>query len=331
MSIRQLHEQLETAVEHGEVSRAIELSERLQTDDTPLDDLLAEFTAAVEDGRRDVAQTLARRIATRVSERRQQQVQTLERSIKARTQPSISETEAQAIQEYIQSVTATSLERNGFMTSTATLLSEFEQLSADQRTQATESASSLKESEQRTEQSQSSAEEATEQTTVPPSVQVVAVSTPKLTISAGQTAAVTTDVSNAGDEPATGVVVDVAAPTGLAFNGTRREIGRVDSGETETVTFEFTAVDPGSYDVRFQVDSGNAGSGVRETTVEVTEATTDPVATLAGDNRRIEFNEVVTAISLYNQSEPVAGTDGQQLSFQDVLRVIALFNTEASV
>lgn len=329
MTLRDTHDELQRAIDAGDVAAAIDRYGDLQ--DASIDELLDEFTAAVESGDRELAATLADQLATTLDERRREQVQTLERSVTARGQESISESEAQALQEYIQSVTATSLNRNGFLTGTATLLSSFEELSADEREQAADSASSLKESEQQTESSQSSAEEATEQTTVPPTVQLVALSTPEVELATGQTAAVQTEVSNAGDDPARGVAVGVTAPPGLAFNGTRQQLGRVDPDATETATFEFSAVEPGSYDVRFEVDSENAGSGVRETRVEVTEAATTPVAALAGDNRRIEFREVVTAISLYNQNEPVPGAEGSRLTFEDVLRVIALFNTEEPV
>lgn len=327
--IRDAHDELHRAIERGDVATAIDSYTTLQ--EASIDELLDEFTAAVEAGDRELATTLADQLADKLSERRREQMQTLERSITARGQASIDGPEARALQEYIQSVTATSLDRNGFLTGTATLVSSFEELSADERQQAADSASSLKESEQQTASSQSEAESATAETTVPPTVQLVAVSTPTIELETGQTAAVTTEVSNAGDELAIGVAVNVTASPGLAFNGTRQSLGQLTAGETATATFEFSAVDPGTYDVRFKVDSDNAGSGVRETRVEVVEAATSPVAALAGDNRRIEFREVVTAISLYNQDEPVPGAEGARLTFEDVLRVIALFNTEEPV
>jgi len=330
-STSQLHDELETAVERGEVGRAADLHADLQEASPPVSDLVDQFQTAVENEEVERAKTLTRRISTRLSEKRVEQVQTLKQSIQARDQPDASVEEAQKLQEYIRSITSLSLERHGFLMSSTSLLSEFEQLSETERQQGSEKASRLRDADQTTDESQTSAEAVTAEASLPPNVVLVSASAPELTLAAGQSSSVDVQLSNVGDEVAEDVDVTVSSSEGLAFNGTRKRVSEVQGGQSVEFGFEVTADEPGTYTVRFQLSSVNGGEDSRDVTLNVTSSPTNAVETIAGDNRTVEFQEVLEAISLYNQGRPVQGTDGETLTFQDVLRVIALFNEEGSV
>jgi len=330
-SISELHDELADAVERGEVGRAADLQAELDDATPPVPDLVDEFETAVENGEVEKAKTLTRKISTRLSEKRVEQVQTLKQAIQARDQPDVSTEQARNLQEYVRSITSLSLERNGFLTSSASMLSEFEQLSAAERQQSTETASRLKDAEQTTDDAQSSAEETAEEATLPPNVALVSASAPDLTLAVGQSTTVDVQFSNVGDETAEDIEVTVSSRAGLAFNGTRKTVSEVPGGQSIRLGFEVEADEPGTYTVSFHLSSANGGEDSRDVTIEVKASTTDPVETIAGDNRTVEFQEVLEAISLYNQDKPVPDTDGATLAFQDVLRVIALFNEEGSV
>lgn len=329
--IPRLHEQITKAIEHGEVGRAIELQREVEEADPDIGTLIDQFESAVEADDAETARTVTRKIASQLSEKRAEQIETLQRTIHARDQPDTSESELVALQEYIRSITSTSLDRSGFLTAASSLLDEFEERSGQQREEGTATARQLKQSEQTTADAQSSAEETADAKTLPASVELIAVDSPDLTLSVGQSTSIDVQLSNVGDEAAQSIEVTAVASAGLSFDGTRRNLSEVPGGQTVEVGFDLTATEAGEYTVSFEVVSENGGRSTRDVAVSVRASPTGPVENIAGDNRTVEFQEVLEAISLYNQDRPVPGTDGETLTFQDVLRVIALFNGGESV
>jgi uncharacterized repeat protein (TIGR01451 family) len=325
-SIPELHATAVEAVEAGDVRRALELQAVIAEADPTVEQLLDQFETAVEERAVSRARTLTQKLADQLADRRTRQTETLQRVTHARNQPDISEEEARQIQEYVRSLTATSLRRGTFLTTAASLLDRLESRSESEVSTGLDTASQLRSSEETTAETETTVSETTADRTLPANVQLLSVSTPDLGLSVGQTAPVRLTVSNVGDETATGVAVTAAVDSGMSLDSATRQIGSLSGRETATVSFEVTASEPGSHTVSFDLSSASAGSGHREYTVRVRPSPTGPVESIAGENRTVEFREVLVAISLYNQDDPVPGTDGATLTFQDVLRVIALYN-----
>lgn len=330
-TISELHDELTTAVRDGDVGRAAKLQSKLGERSPPVGDLVDQFETAVEAGEVEKAKTLTRKISDRLEEKRVEQVETLQRSIHARDQPDISREKALDLQKYIKSMTGASINRAGFLTMASSLLSELEQSDSSEGSAGTDAASSLRQSEQDVDRKKETADSASGTVTLPASVEFVNISSPDPTLSPGQSTTVGVQVTNVGDETARGIEVTVQTRAGLTLNGTTKSIDTLPGGQTATVEFEISARETGTYQVSFDAESGNAGTATRDVAIEVQTDTADLVTKLAGENRQIEFQEVLEAISLYNQDQAVPGTDGQRLDFQDVLRVIALFNREESV
>lgn len=55
------------------------------------------------------------------------------------------------------------------------------------------------------------------------------------------------------------------------------------------------------------------------------------IQAIAEDDNQIGFDEVLEAIPLFNENDPILGTDGSTLGFQEVLHVIELFNSGETV
>lgn len=327
-SVGVLHDEVAAAVERGEVGTAAELQRELDAASPAVDELLAEYREAAEAGEYEKAKTILGKVGDRIREKRTDEIRSLERSLLARDSPGTPRSKLGSIDAYVETLSRTNLVRAGFLTEAIGALDR-EDATAVADSEST--ASSLESAEGSVEDAKGSVEAETSDETLPPSVAVLDASVPDETLSTGVSATVTATVGNVGDETARDVVVAVETREGLQVNGSSRSVGTVSGNGEASVSFEVTASDPGQYAVAVDVESANAGEATGEVTVEVVGANPEGVLEhIAGENRTVEFQEVVEAISLYNQEQTVPGTD-RELEFQDVLRVIAAFNEEEPV
>lgn len=172
----------------------------------------------------------------------------------------------------------------------------------------------------------------------PTNVRVQAVGTP-----AEGGATVTVSVTNDNDEPidlragprtlpADVTVAEATSEGGaVTVRGDVVEWTQVQPGETVTARFRLTLPDGaggGAAAVRVGLGDG-PGSVPTEVTLPDDPASPSVVA-LAGDDRRVDFDEVLRAIGLYNADEPVPET-GESPTFSDVIDLVRLYNTGAPV
>ena len=130
-----------------------------------------------------------------------------------------------------------------------------------------------------------------------------------------------------------GVTVAEATSEGgtVTVRGDAVEWTQVQPGETVTARFRLTLPDGAggdAADVRVGLGDG-PGSVPAEVTLPDDPASPSVVA-LAGDDRRVGFDEVVRAIGLFNTDEPVPET-GESLTFSDITDLVRLYDTGAPV
>jgi len=157
-------------------------------------------------------------------------------------------------------------------------------------------------------------------------------------------ATVTVSVTNDGSAPLDLRAAPRAFPAGATIAETTSDGGtvtaggdavewtQVQSGETVTAMFRLALSGSGdgatgTADVRVGLDGGPGAVPVE---VTLPEPASPSVVAVAGDDRRVDFDEVIRAIRLHNADEPVPET-GEQLSRSDVTDIIRLFNAGAPV
>ncbi|WP_135820538.1 CARDB domain-containing protein [Halostella litorea] len=323
------HDRLAEAIRTGDIETALDAQRAITEASPPLPELLDEFRTAVERGDDAQAETLLRRIEGRIQERRPEERSSVEQAALTREEDDPDRETLAALQAHIENATETSLDRAGFLGAATTYL---EDRSADTG-DVTDAADTLQGKERDLQSSAESVAETLESTTLPASVEVVAIDGAATERAVDEEFAVAATVENVGDRRAGDVTVTVEAEDGLVASPDRRGPVPVEPGQRRDVEFTVLATRPGEYSLDFRVDSESGGVSSGETTVVVREEAGEPatpVEAIAGPEGEVTFDGVVTAISLYNQDEPVPETDGMTLDFADVVGVIAAYNRRGS-
>ncbi|WP_121823628.1 CARDB domain-containing protein [Halostella salina] len=319
------HDRLAEAVRTGDIETALDAQRAIATSSPPLPELLDEFRAAVDAGDDARAETVLTKIDDRIEERRPAEQASVEQAALTREENDPDRETLTELQTHIENATETSLDRAGFLGVATTYLED----GWDDTSEVTEAADTLGSKERELQSSVERVEETLDSTTLPASVEVVAIGNATARRQVDEEFAVTATVENLGDRRATDVTVRVEPGDGLAASPGERGPIAVEPGQRREVEFTVVGTRSGEFTLGFRVDSENAGVSSGETTV-IVRSEADPPATpveaLAGTDGEVTFDDVITAISLYNQDEPVPETDGMTLDFGDVVGVIAAYN-----
>ena len=175
----------------------------------------------------------------------------------------LSNEEHQNAREYLGQKTSTNLARTGILSGGKMYL--IDPYEAD-KTEIVEGVSQLIEHETKLQEREETAREILADVDLPASVSILRVSGPDAQPVVGDSVMLDVVVKNVGEEVATGVGVMCEAR--LDVTPTSGTIGELDPGEEGTVSFEFRGEED-DYDLRFIVESDNAGSDFNETVLSV--------------------------------------------------------------
>jgi hypothetical protein len=318
------HDRLAEAIRTGDVAEALDAQQAIAASSPPIPELLEEFRTAVQNGDDEQAETLLGRIEERIEERRPEERASVEGAALTREQDDPDRETLAELQAHITTATETSINRASFLGVATTYLED-----AAETGEVTEVADTLGSQEEDLQASAESVAETIESSTLPASVEVVAIGGAADRRTVGEEFTVATTVENLGDRRATDVTVSVETDDGLVASPDQRGPLAVEPGQRREVEFAVVGERSGEFTLRFRTDSENAGVSSGETTV-IVRAEDDPPTTaveaIAGSDGEVVFDDVITAISLYNQDEPVSDTDGMTLGFSDVISVIAAYN-----
>jgi len=323
--IPQHHERLAEAVRTGRIEAALDAQRAIAESSPPLPDLLDEFRTAAANGDDAAAETLLTKIDDRIGERRPEERATVERAALTRDEENPDRETLVELRTHIENATETSLDRAGFLGAATTYLED----RAAGTDRVTDAAATLQDRERDLQSSVESVAETLESTTLPASVEVVAIDGAATRRVVDEEFTVTATVENVGDRRAGNVTLSVESDDGLVVSPAQRGPLPVEPGQRRDVEFAVVATRTGEYTLNFRVDSETAGVSSGETTVVVRDEAAQPatpVEALAGPDGEVAFDGVITAISLYNQDEPIPETDGMTLEFADVVGVIAAYN-----
>jgi len=326
--IPQHHDRLAEAVRTGRVDEAMDAQRAIAASSPPLPELLDEFRSAVERDDDEQAETLLRKIDDRIRERRPAERSAVQQAALAREENDPDRGTLSELQSHIENATETSLDRAGFLGVATTYLED-----AADPGEVTDAADTLSSKEQELQSSVESVEETLDSTTLPASVELVAIGNASERRQVDEEFAVAATVENLGDRRARDVTVAVEGDDGLAASPDERGPVAVEPGQRREVEFTVVGTRSGEFTLGFRTDSENAGVSSGETTV-IVRSESDPPATpveaIAGADGAVAFDDVITAISLYNQDEPIPETDGMTLDFGDVVAVIAAYNEQGT-
>lgn len=322
-----IYQDYRSAMEAGDVPRAVELGVRFAQADPPIDSLLSDFRAAITEGDHDKAESLLDKIGAKYESIRPEERAKVEKSVVVREQ--LPDTDARSTaHQHIQQALATQLSRSSFLTTSASYLADPE---AGDSTEVTGQADTVEQREAELDDRSSSAESVHESTDLPPQIAIALARLADTTIPVGTTVSLTVEVRNIGDATATDVGVSASAPDGISV-GNAEFVGDIEPDGSEQAELGITGTEVGQYSLTVQVESANAGSATDTVDVDVVEGGQDsPIKAIAGDDGRIDLQEVLTAIRLFNNSEPVPGSGGQTLTLDDVLKIIQYFNNDTPV
>ena len=228
----------------------------------------------------------------------------------------LSNEEHQNAREYLGQKTSTNLARTGILSGGKMYL--IDPYEAD-KTEIVEGVNQLVNHEMKLQEREETAREILTDVNLPASVSILRVSDPDAQPVVGDSVMLDVVVKNVGGEVATGVEVTCEAP--LDVTPTAEAIGELGSDEERTVSFEFRGEED-DYDIRFIVESDNAGSEFSETVLSVVaKSSSVEIATGTID----EIRELVTgkeALSDGWTTALLASLDSATASIDEALQYI---------
>ncbi|MDB2265825.1 CARDB domain-containing protein [Halorubrum ezzemoulense] len=327
-SASDLHETLVTAIEEGDVSRAIEAEAQLQTSDESLEALYDELAVAISNDDFEKAKTVLRALRSRLETVREDQRLTLQEAMLARDKTELSDDEFETVENLISTMGAASLQRFSFFSELIMYLTQADADGTSQSDQQPlETISDMKSASQEIEEATTDAQTVTSQANLPPDVTILGIQGTDTQFRPGRSFELTLILTNVGDMDARGITATLSVDDDIDVSPPIITLGSLGSGQRTAANFTLTASSPGTYSVHAAVNSDNTDRSVQEETISVVESDAPrSVVDVIGGDDGVGFTDVLQAIELYNSGEPIPNTDGQQVGFQDVLQVIDAYN-----
>jgi hypothetical protein len=317
------------ALTEEDVSAAIEAHERLQAASIP--DLLDRLRAATDEGRTDDIETLLDRLTRAYESKRTSENVDLGRVKAARRTPEVAIDRRRALTRVLRTAVQVKLYRSQALAGVTALVEDAETDAPDPATVG-HSVEELARRERTFTRRLSESQTRTQETTVPPTVELVAVDTPDEPVPTGTDATLTATVANVGDGPVTGATGEFVLPSGLSADATSVDVGRIDADQ-RTFSTTVTGTTASSHSVEVRVTAENGGRATR-TAVLVVEGGDGPSPQTGlarfdtdGDGR-IDTQEILSAIVAYNAGDTVGGAT---VTTGDVVDLITAYNSETSV
>lgn len=174
----------------------------------------------------------------------------------------------QSLDDLVRSLTAIPMSRAGVLTTGAFYVADPSRVEDEQ---LVETARDLAEEERALVEQVTETESSVESVDIPPTLAVVGLSAPSDPQPLGETFTVTATVANVGDDTATGV--ELRTTGDYPATPDTVEVGRLDGGERQTVTLEFTGDATGERRVGVRVESSEIDAVTRSTDVTVLDST----------------------------------------------------------
>lgn len=326
-NVREYHRRIESAIEDRDVGRAIDLRAELQETEPPIDELLAEFQAAIADGEYEEAETVRHALRERFAARRPTEKAAIQRATAARDAGELAGDDVRTVREHVAAGMELSSARASFLITSALFLSR----PADAADgDVIEKTTDLEERERDYENTARAAAPVVDAAAVPASIEVLESGIDQSSIAVDSPTTVRVRVANVGDEPAAGITVAADPSDALSVTPGERAIDEIDPDGTATLSFRVTGHETGEHRLGVTAEAETGGTSHTRLSLEVAaDAASSPLLEAFSDaDGTVRFEDVVDAIAHFNEGDAAPGMD-EPVAFQDVLWVIERYNGDA--
>jgi PGF-CTERM protein len=185
--------------------------------------------------------------------------------------------EDQQLDQIVSDSAITEMKRGAFLIRAVSAVLEIEQGSTPDDN-FRDAVSEVKQADENLQQSERSVESVIEESTIPPSVELVRLSFQTPTIQVGQSTQLEVTLANIGDQSAEGIESTLELDDSAGVSTSADAPDSLNGGEETQLVYEIEAIETGDHRARFEVTSENGGSDLDSTTltVEPNEQVNDP-------------------------------------------------------
>jgi hypothetical protein len=208
----------------------------------------------------------------------------------------------QRLGQLVTNSAITEMKRGAFLIRAVSAVLEIEQDSTPDDSFGN-AVSEVKEADENLKQNEQDSKSIIEESTIPPSVELVRLSLQTSTVQVGQSTQLEIILTNVGDKPADKVESTLKLDGGVAVSEFADQPNSLDGGEEKQLVYEIEGIETGEYRARFEATSENGGSDIDSITLTVEQDRDPVVEDYATENGLVTVNGLREAIADWRNTD----------------------------
>lgn len=267
-----------------------------------IENLINELEDAISNRETERARDLISSIGSQYEQQSAEEQKRIRQATILRGDDTLADSNEKQLAQLVNNSAITEMKRGAFLIRAVSAVLEIEQDSTPDDSFG-DAVSEVKAADENLKQNEQDSESIIEESTIPPSVELVRLSLQTSTVQVGQSTRLEIVLTNVGDKPVDNVESTLKLDGGVAVSKYPDQPNSLDSSEEKQLAYEIEGIETGEYRARFEATSENGGSDIDSITLTVEQDRDPAIEDYATEDGLVTVNGLREAIADWRNTD----------------------------